>query len=330
MLKRFFIFLSAMIFAVILFELFLQFSPFSLGIAPVIYDKDIGRWHKKNFSARWIRECYNTEYFFNDKGLIKNNYEYKKNKKDIVILGDSYIEAKMVKNKNIIHNALYQIYNGKYNILNYGLAATSPTQQFVILQKKVNFQNTKEVIHFINMDKDIYECDKRTHNLSMRPAVFLEFTDLENYRVLAPKKEDTKERIRDFLSQFELYTLLARTKAYIEDIGVKEDTKQEKLIEKEDLSYNWLQIKGAIYQTKKLLKDRDIEYKIIIYGANERLKNKLMTFLTKKKIDFYDLYLLAKKYKLPLEGYPCDGHWNDKSHNNIAKIIKNENIIQRL
>ena len=32
------------------FEIFLRFSPFSYGITPMEYDKDIGMWHKKDFS----------------------------------------------------------------------------------------------------------------------------------------------------------------------------------------------------------------------------------------------------------------------------------------
>ena len=55
--------------------------------------------------------------------------------------------------------------------------------------------------------------------------------------------------------------------------------------------------------------------------------NTLTAFLLKEKIEFYNLENLCKKYKLPLKSFSCDSHWSDEAHNNIAKLIKIENII---
>lgn len=311
------------------FEFFLRYSPFTLGAVPIRYDKDLGLWHKKNFSSRWLQGCYDTEYFFDNKGFIKNAYEYQKDKKDIILIGDSYIEALMVNNKNIVHNSLYKLYNGKYNFLNHAMAATSPIQQLVILQKKTDLDNVKKVIHFVNMDKDIYECDSVGYDKdSMNPTVFLNFSDLNNYKIIPPREGTKKDEVKTTLSNFDFYSLLTKIKVYIKNkkAGVK-DGKEDKHKEGENLSHNWLQVKGALYQIQKLLKSKNIDYTIIVYGKNRTLKDKLTTFLTEQKIDFYDLYYLMNKYKLPLEGYSCDKHWNDKSHQNIAKVIKAEHII---
>jgi arsenate reductase-like glutaredoxin family protein len=327
MFKKFFIVISAMALAVVMFEFFLRYSPFTLGAVPIRYDKDLGLWHKSNFSSRWLQGCYDTEYFFDEKGFVKNSYEYQKNRKDIILLGDSYIEALMVENENIIHNSLYKLYNGKYNFLNHSMAATSPVQQLVILQKKSDLKNVKKVIHFINMDKDIYEGDSIGYDKnSMNPTIFLEFSDLENYRVIYPRDSTKKDEIKMSLSNFEIYSLLTKIKVYIKNKGkVCSCSKENREIE--DLSHNWLQIKGAIYQTKKLLKKRDIEYTVIVYGKNIVLKDELISFLTKQKIDFYDLYSLMNRYNLPIEVYSCDKHWNDATHQNIAKAIREQHII---
>ncbi|NEW60225.1 hypothetical protein GSY74_02920 [Sulfurovum sp. bin170] len=330
MYKKFFTVISSVVLAVVLFEFFLRYSPFTLGVEPIRYDKDLGLWHKKNFSSRWLQGCYDTEFFFDDKGFVKNSYEYQKNRKDIVLLGDSYIEALMVNSENIIHNALYKVYNGKYNFLNHAMAATSPVQQLVILQKKSNLENVKKVIHFVNMDKDIYEGDSVGYDKnSMNPTVFLDFSDLENYKVIPPRDSTKKDEIKASLSNFEIYSLLTRIKAYIKnkkseevEEGSREESKKE-----EDLSHNWLQIEGAIYQTKKLLKDKNIDYTVIVYGENRSLKDKLTQFLAEQKIDFYDIYIVMDRHNLPLEDYSCDHHWNDKSHQNIAKMIKEEGMI---
>ena len=327
MFKKFFIVISAMALAVVMFEFFLRYSPFTLGAVPIRYDKDLGLWHKSNFSSRWLQGCYDTEYFFDEKGFVKNSYEYQKNRKDIILLGDSYIEALMVENENIIHNSLYKLYNGKYNFLNHSMAATSPVQQLVILQKKSDLKNVKKVIHFINMDKDIYEGDSIGYDKnSMNPTIFLEFSDLENYRVIYPRDSTKKDEIKMSLSNFEIYSLLTKIKVYIKNKGEECSCSKENR-EIEDLSHNWLQIKGAIYQTKKLLKKRDIEYTVIVYGKNIVLKDELISFLTKQKIDFYDLYSLMNRYNLPIEVYSCDKHWNDATHKNIAKAIREQHII---
>ncbi len=329
MFKKKFTVIFSIVLAFVLFEFFLRYSPFTLGAEPIVYDKDLGLWHKKNFSSRWLQGCYDTKFYFDNKGFVKNSYEYNKEKKDIVLLGDSYIEALMVHNENIIHNSLYRLYKGKYNFLNHAMAATSPVQQLVILQKKSSLENVKEVVHFINMDKDIYEGDSIGYDkTSMNPTVFLDFSDFEHYKVIPPRDSTKKDKIKASLSDFEIYSLLTRIRAYIKN-KKKEKSKEShnKSREVEDLSHNWLQIKGAIYQIKKLLKKRNIEYKVIVYGRNRALKKRLMLFLSEQKIDFYDLYKLMKKHNLSLEAYPCDKHWNDKSHQNIAKMIKIEHII---
>ncbi len=324
MIKKSFMFLSASLVAIIFFELFLRFSPFSYGVSPVEYDSDIGMWHKRNFSSKTVRKCYDTTYYFDNRGLVKNSYKYQKDKKDIVLLGDSYTEAIMVKNQNIIHNSLEREYDGKYNFLNYGLSGTASVQHLVMLQKKVKFDNVKEVIQLLNMDGNIYEVDPKTFDSTTRPKVFLDFRDMQSYRVIPPKPLDIKEKIRDFLGNFELYIYLRKILYFVKDDEVERvaDNKKE-----ENLSKNWLQVKGAVSNIKKLLKERGVEYKVIVYGRDLKLKKTLTDFLTNQKIDFYDLDSLSDKYSLPLKSFSCDRHWSDEAHRNIAKLIIKENII---
>jgi hypothetical protein len=325
MIKKIFLFLIASFVAVLFFELFLRFSPFSYGVSPVEYDKEIGMWHKRDFSSKTVRKCYDTTYFFDNKGLVKNSYEYNINKKDVVLLGDSYTEAIMVQNRNVLHNSLQREYGGEYNFLNYGLSGTASVQHLVMLQKKVDFKNVKEVIQLLNMDGNIYEVDPKTFDSTTRPKVFLDFSDMQNYRVIPPKPLDTKEKIRDFLGDFELYIYLRKILYFIK--GDKSDRVDIGHTEDENLSKNWLQVKGAISNIQKLLKEKSIKYKVIVYGRDLKLKKTLIKFLIKQKIEFYNLESLSKKYSLPLKSFSCDRHWSDEAHQNIAKIIKKENII---
>jgi hypothetical protein len=84
-------------FALISFELFLGFSPFEYGTSPVEYDKEIGMWHKKNYKGSAISECYNTKYIFNEEGLPNSIHNYDTSKRDVILLGASFVEAMLRK-----------------------------------------------------------------------------------------------------------------------------------------------------------------------------------------------------------------------------------------
>jgi hypothetical protein len=316
------------IFALAFFEMFLRFSPFSLGISPVVYDKDIGMWHKKNFSSVWIKECYQTPFSFDEAGRVKNAYTYDATKKDILIFGDSYMEALMVKNKNIMHNALYREFEGKYNFLNYGLSETSAVQQLIMMKSRVDFSHVKSLLQFIRIESDIYDVDPNVFDATARPKAFLEFSDLDHYRVIPPKKQDLKEQFRDILGNFELYVFLKKgiyfLKHQLED--AKEHTDKEK--KSEDLSFNWLQIEGAIYQTKKLLESYGVSYTVLLYGKDEALTKVLKAFLKEQNIDYHDIYALSKEEGFGLDGFSCDSHWRDQTHLNVAKLIKDKKIVE--
>ncbi len=326
--KKFFTFLLASIFAVALFELFLRFSPFSYGISPVVYDKDVGMWHKKNFSSVWIKPCYETRFYFDEQGLVKNAYTYDKTKKDILIFGDSYMEALMVKNENVMHNALYREFEGKYNFLNYGLSDTSAVQQLIMMQTKVDYTNVKEVVQFIRIESDIYDVDPKRMDDTARPLVFLDFKDLENYSVLAPRKQDFKEKFRDVLGNFELYVYLKKSIFFLKQklLGDEQGKKTDK--KSKDLSYNWLQMKGAIYQTKKLLAQKGVGYTVLLYGKDKALTQTLTAFLQEQHITYHDIFSLAKADGFALKGFSCDSHWCDATHLNVAKLIRKKGLIK--
>ena len=51
------------------FELFLKFSPFSYGITPMTYDKDIGMWHKRISQITLFRVATKRNIFLIKRGL---------------------------------------------------------------------------------------------------------------------------------------------------------------------------------------------------------------------------------------------------------------------
>jgi len=336
-LKKFIIIFISSFLALIFFEFFLKHSPFEYGVSAAEYDKTIGMWHKRNFENYIVDTCYKTKYNYNDQGLPSNIVPYDPHKKDVIILGDSFIEARMVKNENIIHNSLAKEFNYKYNFMNYGLFGTGPTQQLVILQKKVDLNNTKYVIQFIELEGDLLDSDSKNSNSLARPKVYVEFETLDKYKIIPPREKTFYDTVSDKLSYYQIYPFIKQSIYSLKTfLSNKSEKKSNKKTEEEvDLSKNWLYLTGAIYQTNKLLHslDREIEYKIIVRSKgnkaqNPKNKKRIETFLNKYHIKFIFLNDVAKSMNIELKSFACDSHWNDKAHQDVAKIIKKTEFIK--
>lgn len=299
----------------LLFEFFLRFSPFSYDITPMKFDNNIGMWHKKDFSAYITSDCYKTKYSFDSEGRIKNNYELSKNKKDIVLLGDSQIESLMVKNDNVLNNKLYNHLNGKYNVFNYALSGTASWHQYQILVNKVNKTNVKTLIQFISLPNEIYHSSE--YGNTQRSKVKVIFKNLDNFDVIKPVYS-FKERIRDFIGHFEIYVYL---KKIIESF--KRDSNNVIF----DLNkYDSLQTFGSIYQISKIAKANKFDYIVVIYDGNGYLKyieelNNFKDFLLNRDIKFIDIRNDINSLKSPY--FNCDDHWNETFIEIISLKLKN-------
>lgn len=327
--KKFLLLLLSSILSIFLYEFFLQFSPFKFGLSPVKYDEKIGMWHKENYSDYKIDKCYKVKYFLDKNGLPKNILKYNQNLKDIIIIGDSYIEAFMVENKNIIHNSLSKFYENKFNFLNFGLSGTSPTQQYVILNEKADLTNTIAVLQFIN-EGDLMDVDPKNLDSLARPKVQLDFSDLKSFKIIPPRTETAYDKIGVLLGNFEIYTYLKKSIYFLRNIFNKKNeshilTEQDN--KEIDLSKNWLNLKGAIYQTKKFLDKNEISYKIILDFKDNNKNQIITTFLNEMNIDFLDV---VRQVDFELKSFECDGHWNDETHKNISNAIYKNGFLKNI
>jgi len=327
--KKLFIFLLAAILALFTFEIFLKHSPFEYGISPGVYDKDIGVWHKKNFSGYSISECYKNKYIYNDKGLPKEIKPYDTQKDDIVLLGDSFVEAMMVRNEQIVHNEMAKQLDFKYNVLNYGVSGTSPIQAFVILQKKVDFSRLKYIVQFVELDGDIMEVNPQDQNSMGRPKAYVAFKSLTNYQIIPPRPITLKDKIGDFLGDYQIYFFIKKLtyslQQKLSNKAVEPTVKKEK--EEVDLSENWRNLEGAIFQTHQLAKKHHIKFLLAINAKDEKKKEQLQTFLKAHNIPSLSIQDEAKRRGVELKSYVCDAHWTDETHGKIANLILNTGFI---
>jgi len=330
MFKNILIMVLSIVFALGIFDFFLKYSPYEYGVTPVEYDKKIGTWHRKSYENYAISECYKVKYIFDKKGLVANIFEHNNTKKDVILLGDSYVEAIMVKNENIIHNALARELNQKYNFLNYGLSDSSPIQQFIILQEKVNLKNTKYVLQFIGLENDLKDVLYEKGKSRRRPKVYIDFKNFKEYEIIRPRNQTIFDKAGDLLSEYQLYFFLKRTFTYFKKHVLERERSESKKVEKKDLNKNWMYFKGVIYQTKKYLKsvNFNIEYKILISSGNKKNNKIMREFLDNENIDYIFLEDEAKRLNKQLTNFTCDRHWDDQAHINIAKIIQESGLIK--
>lgn len=326
--KKLVITFLALFFATITFEYYLKFSPYSYGVSPVEYDAQIGMWHKKKFTGRIVSECYRTKYSFDTLGRISNTFPYNPQKQDIIILGDSYIEALMVENKNILHNQLSGKYQHKYNFLNYGLSGASPVQEFVILKEKVDLSNTKAILQFINLDSDLYDVNQKNLGPLARPKVFFNVQSAGDYTIVYPHAKRFKDTFIDFLGNFELYVFTKKAIMLLrEAIIQKKSIIQDKSFQKpQDMSKNWLILQTALIETAKYINQSssDISYIVIIASENGDNLTKIKNIFREAHIQ----YIILNEQNIPLTGFSCDSHWNDETHRNIASYIYHQGIIK--
>jgi len=324
MIKHFLFFIIGLISSLIAYEFFLWNSPYMSDSSPVVFDEKIGMWHKKNFSGNSIKECYRNKFFFDEFGRVKNNTKISSSRPNIVLIGDSQLEALSVKNENIIHNSLNKEYQNSLNFLNYGLAGSTPIQQYAILINKVDLDKTDYVAQFINVD---YFLNSLTSSRSIfrRPKVDITFSSTDEFNIIYPEANFLNSKVIDFFSNFQTYSILKRTAYYLLSLLNKKDiinnTPDSEKINHEGNK----KVLGIMKQTKFLLDKYNIKYKIIIFGHSNSALKYFKQVLKELNIDFE---IIGTKSSVNLESFSCDKHWNDKTHKEIAKYLKKINFFK--
>ena len=330
MLKNTSIVLSALLCSLVLFELFLGNTPFAHGTSPVVYDADIGMWHKRNFSGRRTSACFDNRYYLNDQGLVDSSVKYDSGLKDIIVLGDSYVEALMVRKEGRLANRLSKAYESKLNVLNYGLAGTSPIQQYVILDQKVNLENTKLVVQIVNVESDLRDAVMNARSGVSRPLVFLEFDEAGGFDLMPPKPFEFSDWVRDKLGLLESFVFLKKaiyhTRKNLSSVLGTEDKKRGNRPEVEtiDLEKNWVQLNGVIAATNKLLRAVGVKYVVIFNSRVAENSDRVAQFLEDQDILYFDLRSYLDDQGISYESllYECDRHWSAAGHGVVFKGLQ--------
>jgi len=324
--------------SILVFELILRFSLLSGGQASAVYDEKVGYWHKSNFTSQHTRDCYNVEYSFGEYGEISPQQPYNDELPNITLLGNSYLEAAMVENGNIIHNALYKELDGKYNVLNFGLYGTNIFHQALIYQYKVPNYNEAYVMQFVNF---IQALDYKPLEAPVLSRQLVQGSFEKNKIVPAVVRDfNSFELFRDVLGYTEFYEHVLTTIATVYNFDFKnkvkktdnvEDKEVEKplfIIKKQRSEKQWQQLKAGIRFMQKQADERGSEYIAIVYSGNDFIKTNLVgdfiSWLENEGITYVDLDQKISNYSFDNYGFSCDPHWNNEVHQVVGTILSNK------
>ena len=317
--------------AAVVFELILRGSLHSGGQASAIHDEHVGYWHKSNFSSNHTRDCYDVEYSFGEFGEVAPFAPYNDTKAKITILGNSYVEAAMVDNKNIVHNALYNELDEKYDVLNFGLYGTTLFHQALIYEHKVPQYNEAYLIHFVNF---LQALDYKPTLASPMSRQLSEGGFEQGEIIIKISRENsTLESIRDLIGYTEYYEHILTTVAHIRgwfkgaETSIANPVKSsETIIQKQKRSEEqWEQLKAGIRYMNGAAVENSSKFVAVVHSSHSFLTTNLyvdfIQWLQKENIPYIDLDLEMRRLELNEYGFSCDFHWNDNTHKNIAKIL---------
>lgn len=315
-------------------------------------DKAWGAWHKKNYSTRHKKKCFDVTYKTNDVGARSNfSFNRLKNKDNLILLGDSFAEGSGVEEENILASHLTKNYK---KTLNFGSGGNfGPLQSFIIYRDLAKKFPHNEVVFLFLPANDFHDNDFeyfKKNKLKNRYRPYIRQLNLDSFdffypegsipqkdfpyeNVLIKKSDIIKKILKEYTWSYNLlktikYSIIQKKNPYTiseKNFGYFFDDKYF--------------VDGTIFFIEKIFTEVDSKFKktLMIIPTEKDLINILEKGTTYKKLNWYKkLNLSSKKnnfkiidlalnyeneysseyIKNGLENWylKCDGHWNKNGH----------------
>lgn len=311
-----------------------------------------GAWHKKNFSTRHKKKCFDVTYNSNDVGARSSfSFNNLKDKNNLILLGDSFAEGTGVKEENILASQLTQNYKKS---LNFGSGGNfGPLQSFIIYRDLAKKFTHNEVVFLFLPANDFHDNDfeyYKKNKLNNRYRPYIKKIDSNNFEFFypegsTPQKDFPYENVSTKKSDLIKTILKEYTWLYNSLKTIKYSLLQKKnlyTVDEKKFGYFFDDeyfVDGTIFFIGKLFDQVDSEFKksLLIIPTERDLINILEKGTSYKELNWYKkLELLSKKYdfkiidlalnykneyssefiKNGLENWylKCDGHWNKNGH----------------
>tara|TARA_Y100000996_G_scaffold409594_1_gene390524 strand:- start:558 stop:1691 length:1134 start_codon:yes stop_codon:yes gene_type:complete len=318
-------------------------------------EKDLwGSWHKKNIIVQHKKSCFDVEYKTNEIGARDESFLNLQNKKNLILLGDSFAEGFGVSKENMFEKIIEA--KTDFNILNFASSRDFGILQYYLIYEKLakNYNHDGIIISLLVnndfKDNDLsyfekYNLDKFNGKKRFRPY----FKKNKNkFEIIYPENSQKfDEEKYNFVKKYFWFSNVLRTIKYIyiskkiksENKILNNDIKNSSTEHITDYFYTPIyQQEAGIFFLKKIILN-NIDKKIYLFSIplyedylaikeNDIRKEiywwKKLKALDKKYNNFYffDLHDYAnnnyKEYFFPNK---CDGHWNNSGHEWAGKIL---------
>jgi len=319
------------------------------------HEKNIwGAWHKKNFTTRHKKSCFDVEYRTNEIGARDDPFLNLQNQKNIILLGDSFAEGLGIEKNNMFERIVENKID--LNVLNFASSKDFGILQYYIIYKYLakEYPHDKILISLlINndfKDNDLdyfkkYNLDKINNRTRLRPYYK---KDKSDFTIIYPSNaQKIHENTNVFLKNHFWTSNVLRTIKYL---YVSKNIRDEKKLffindnislPKHITDYYYTPIhqqEAGIFFLEKIITE-NLDKKIYLFSIplyedylsikKNDIRNEIYWYKKLKKFEyeynnfnFLDLYDYADdNYNKFFSPNVCDGHWNEKGHKWAGDII---------
>jgi hypothetical protein len=306
-----------------------------------------GAWHKKNYTDKNTKSCFDVTYKTNNLGARDViDYDQNLSSNSIILIGDSFAEGYGVSINNSFAKWLEK-FTGK-TILNFGTAGSfGPVQQEIIYRKLANPLPHSELIQFFLPANDFTESSiKYWQNDLHRYRPYFKKNSSGNYSIIYPEQAvksqdfDIKNQPNTWIEKVARMTFSLNIYRNLKLLLNKYEKRQVKSNYDSYFFNDNETIKGTLFFVDKLLKHASnltkrtlviipalIDMDKISEGKNYQDLNWYRTIKTITKNTDTQLIDLAEH--IPLDNYKklffdCDHHWSPEGNKWAAKVVKEQ------
>ena len=323
------------------------------GLTPMVAfvaDEDFAVSRKKNTSFKFSSKCWDSEVYYNNDG-IRSSYEIKleKDKKRVILLGDSMTENYQLSDGNDLASHLQkELGKEKFEVINYGFSSTGIAEHVNLYKQKIKDLKPDFLIYFPDTTdiSDNYFTRRRPNQkmykiINNNPVELKKNQDFwRNYNSRYNKiKRKYGYYIKKYSSFYKLYW------AFSEELYVKRHNKAKK--KKKAITINSVSYKEQkmIYKYLAMIFKQSIDREITKLIVVKTLKSTEIEHFRKKdsrifndKIKFFQnvwrdenyfdpmkdaiKYLKQRnKYSYPYLSFDCDPHYDKEGAMFYSKFI---------
>lgn len=317
-----------------------------------LFDNKLGWIHKPNSTFRNFTSDFNALSTINSLSL--RDSKFLNNKKNILVLGDSMVEARQVNDDEVFTELLENTYKD-FEFLNAGVSGYGTIQQLLLFERLVKEIKFEYVFLFYSKLNDWLDTSYEYQNyLNISNITSRPFYDKDLKLIKNPINNQNNSALKNFLKNFRfiniIYNALSSIKLSIKNTKIEQNlkNKKSKIFNSDDVLFieSWNQNRKILKKLNNVIQDNGI--KLIVFGVPIEPIDLTENFdnfdyfdvdLNNDSVDFnykyhslnscFRNFLIIKK--IQNLHFDNDGHWNVighiAAHDCIVNFLEKENLM---